>query len=289
MSNNNHWPAAAGYEHLAEVLKAAHDQAAYGKGKERHANDLPFHDQRMQSISTLLGDDRGMAFQAIKKLTEGLEFADPARREAELLGAINYIAGILVWHARKNWATQDELYAVAFPAKEAGPDCDEPEAEAVDWDKGEQRIDTISQNGPTGEHYAVQVPGIGQAWPEQGGIYAGRIEQDGELWHLVFAEQDLQDEYEWDEAIKAAQIDIGGFSDWRLPTRHELIKAWERESVRNTFAEERYWSSSQSSTYYAWHQSFTNGYQYCHTKGYSYRVRPVRRFKIENLEVSDGQ
>lgn len=282
------WPA-PGYEQLAEILKAAHDHAAYGKGKERHANDLPFHDQRMQSISTLLGDDRGMAFQAIKKLTEGLEFADPARREAELLGAINYIAGILIWHARKNLFTQDELYAMAFPVKEAGLDCDEPEAEVVDWDKGEQRIDTISQNGPTGEHYAVQVPGIGQAWPEQGGIYAGRIEQDGELWHLVFAESDLDGEFEWGEAIKAAQIDTGGFNDWCLPTRYELLKAWECESVRNTFAREWHWSSSQYSTSFAWNQGFSSGLQSYASKFLSYRVRPVRRVKIENLEVSNVQ
>jgi len=39
-----------------------------------------------------------MAFQAIKKLTEALDMADPETRERELLGAINYIAGIIVYH-----------------------------------------------------------------------------------------------------------------------------------------------------------------------------------------------
>lgn len=90
-----------GYEQLADVLKAAYDQAAKGKGKERHANDLPFHEQRMQTISGLLGSDSGMAFQAIKKLTEGLQFDDNERRERELLGAINYIAGIVIYHRLK--------------------------------------------------------------------------------------------------------------------------------------------------------------------------------------------
>lgn len=85
-----------GYEHLQAVLDAAYHQASAGKGKERHANDLPFHDQRMQTISNLLGSDDGMAYQAMKKLTEGLQFTNAAQMEKELLGAIVYIAGILV-------------------------------------------------------------------------------------------------------------------------------------------------------------------------------------------------
>ena len=37
-----------GYESLAQVLQEAYDQAARGKGAERHANDLPFDQQPMQ-------------------------------------------------------------------------------------------------------------------------------------------------------------------------------------------------------------------------------------------------
>lgn len=87
------------YETLQIVLNDAFDQAANGKGKERHGNTgLPFHEQRMQTISQLLATDQGMAFQAIKKLTEGLELPDRGARERELLGAIVYIAGIVVYH-----------------------------------------------------------------------------------------------------------------------------------------------------------------------------------------------
>ena len=82
-----------GYEQLQAVFDAAMKQAAVGKGKERHANGLPFHDQRMQLISTLLDSPDGMAFQTIKKMTEGLEFTCPERREAEL-------AGIVIWLRR---------------------------------------------------------------------------------------------------------------------------------------------------------------------------------------------
>jgi hypothetical protein len=85
-----------GYEYLQEVLEAAYHQASAGKGKERHANDSPFHEQRMLAINNLLGSDDGMAYQAMKKLTEGLQFTNAAQMEKELLGAIVYIAGILV-------------------------------------------------------------------------------------------------------------------------------------------------------------------------------------------------
>jgi hypothetical protein len=84
------------YTSLAEVLQAAYEQAAHGKGKERHARGNPFDKQHMQTISQLLGSDRGMAFQAIKKLTEGLDMENPDARERELLGAVVYIAGIVV-------------------------------------------------------------------------------------------------------------------------------------------------------------------------------------------------
>lgn len=87
-----------GYEHLAAVLEAAFKQASEGKGAERHARGNAFHEQHMQTISTLLNSDRGMAFQAIKKLTEGLDFEEIDRRERELLGVIVYVAGIIVWH-----------------------------------------------------------------------------------------------------------------------------------------------------------------------------------------------
>lgn len=94
------WPADADYRWLRDVLRLAYDQAATGKGRERHARGNPFEEQHMQTISQLLDTDRGMAFQAVKKLTEGLDMADAAARERELLGAINYIAGIVIYHRR---------------------------------------------------------------------------------------------------------------------------------------------------------------------------------------------
>lgn len=86
-----------GYDKLVEVMSRAHDHAARGKGKERHANDLPFEQQRMLSIARgLKSPPDSLAYQVIKKVTEGLQMSEHGRTVGELLGAINYIAGIVI-------------------------------------------------------------------------------------------------------------------------------------------------------------------------------------------------
>ena len=86
-----------GYEKLVEVLEKAHNHAARGKGKERHANNLPFERQRMLSITRELNSPRGLAYQAIKKISEGLDLPTHNQTLGELLGAINYIAGMIIF------------------------------------------------------------------------------------------------------------------------------------------------------------------------------------------------
>lgn len=89
-----------GYADLLEVLVGAFEQASAGKGKERHASNLPFIEQPMQTLSDALQDDAGMAFQAMKKIREsrGLSL-DAAIRE--LHGAINYAAGMVLWRQKR--------------------------------------------------------------------------------------------------------------------------------------------------------------------------------------------
>lgn len=88
-----HFP---GYERLEEVLDDALNQAAAGKGKERHANDKSFTEQPMQQISGLLKSHDGMLYQAMKKIQESKGMTrDAAIRE--LLGAIVYTAGAIIF------------------------------------------------------------------------------------------------------------------------------------------------------------------------------------------------
>lgn len=97
--------AAPGYESLANVLDRAYRQAAYGKGKERHANNRPFDQQPMQDIIRL----HGVGFatgQASKKASEALGL-QPGHDVAELLGAIVYIAGAIIALERKRSPAND--------------------------------------------------------------------------------------------------------------------------------------------------------------------------------------
>lgn len=86
-----------GYEGLFSILREALDQAQEGKGDERHnpTGAVPFEEQRMQTISRMIGSVKGMEYQAIKKITEGLDMPELDRQVKELLGAVNYLAGII--------------------------------------------------------------------------------------------------------------------------------------------------------------------------------------------------
>ena len=83
-----------GYEMLGDVLSRAFDQAASGKGAERHAQGELFENQPMQVIADMVGIGFPLG-QAIKKIQESQRLPlDGAVRE--LLGAINYLAGAII-------------------------------------------------------------------------------------------------------------------------------------------------------------------------------------------------
>lgn len=82
------------YASLGLVLTRAYAQAATGKGAERHGQGQPFERQPMQDLIRL----HGVGFatgQASKKAQEALRLPR-ARAVAELLGAINYLAGAVI-------------------------------------------------------------------------------------------------------------------------------------------------------------------------------------------------
>jgi hypothetical protein len=84
-----------GYESLAEVLQRAYNQAAVGKGVERHsAAGEPFHEQVMQIGAAKFGVG-SLLFQAFKKSEESQRLPHD-RAVNELLGAINYLAGAVI-------------------------------------------------------------------------------------------------------------------------------------------------------------------------------------------------
>ena len=93
------------YAPLWRVLDAAYEQAANGKGKERHANDKPFTAQPIMEIARMVGPGYQLG-QAMKKSQEAggmIQRGQPDRAKAELLGAINYLAAcvLLIEEAEK--------------------------------------------------------------------------------------------------------------------------------------------------------------------------------------------
>ena len=71
---------------------------------------------------------------------------------------------------------------------------------------------------------------------------------------------------------------LGGYSDWYLPSKNELNKLFLNRVAIGGFATSPYWSSTESSSNYAWHQCFSNGYQSNTNMGNIYHVRAVRAF-----------
>lgn len=84
------------YHRLAKALASAYEQAALGKGKARHANGLPFHRQRMQTIAQGQGSTQGLTYQICKKAQES-ERMDPDAKIRELCGVIVYAAGAIIF------------------------------------------------------------------------------------------------------------------------------------------------------------------------------------------------
>ena len=83
------------YGSLWRVYELAHDQAANGKGRERHADaGEPFERQKICEITRRLGAGYPLG-QAIKKIYES-ERLDSDAAIQELLGAINYIAAAVI-------------------------------------------------------------------------------------------------------------------------------------------------------------------------------------------------
>ena len=77
----------------------------------------------------------------------------------------------------------------------------------------------------------------------------------------------------WEEA-KGACASLG--EGWRLPTRVELLLMYENKDVVGGFANDYYWSSTESSSNYAWLQDFKYGNQSNYNKYTKCNVRAVK-------------
>lgn len=97
------------YTALRTVLNTAYDQAARGKGVERHGNGKAWTEQPIFTIAGQVGDGFN-AGQAIKKIQEAQQMAargEYAKAQHEVLGAIVYAASLhVLWNKESNRDSQ---------------------------------------------------------------------------------------------------------------------------------------------------------------------------------------
>ena len=130
-----------------------------------------------------------------------------------------------------------------------------------------------------------RIPAIGQAWPEQGGIYIGSRLIDGGLHHIIIpggVEHDTED-VEFKEVDKAVSDkgEINGHSDWRAPDQEDLLLAW--INAREHFnTEDWYWSRSEHHGW-PWAVDFEDGTCYDYDRYGEFRVRPFRSISDSSI------
>jgi len=76
-------------------------------------------------------------------------------------------------------------------------------------------------------------------------------------------------------------INLGGFEDWRLPSKSELNKMYSNKDKIGNFANNGYWSSTDSDDEeYAWIPNFNGGLQEKEVRKDHFSVRAVRTFAL---------
>ena len=130
---------------------------------------------------------------------------------------------------------------------------------------------------------AVNLPSIGDAWPDAGGVFAGLLKgEDGDYALMVPLDPASDvDSAPWKDALAAAgKFKTAQHQDYSAATRGELALCF--HNVPELFKKAWYWSSTPCAGFvsYAWYQHFSSGGQNNAHEGYDLRARAVRRVKI---------
>lgn len=134
----------------------------------------------------------------------------------------------------------------------------------------------------------LEIPTIGQPWPEQGGIYIGSRLKDGQVHHLIVPGGptfDIQASHNNAAERIAAKGEINGFSDWRHGDQRDVMLAY--INVPDLFEQSGYDSIQITSTpfdsNYAWAVDFEDGSVSADGRNGEFRVRPFRSIIASSL------
>jgi len=93
---------------------------------------------------------------------------------------------------------------------------------------------------------------------------------------LMFQDFDLPNEMDWNSAVKYCEdLDLATFSDWRLPTKDELLIAYENKGEFRNIEDSWHWSITKYNSY-SWVVNFSHGDDSYSNRALSYYVRCVR-------------
>ena len=128
-----------------------------------------------------------------------------------------------------------------------------------------------------------------QTLSNRDGLFGGEANTD-----LIIASQAAAGDFASSAALICANYVIGAdgttpcadpgvegstcYDDWSLPTKFALNQLVLQKDVVGNFADDTYWSSTESSAANAWCQSFLNAAQTPFEKTALFRVRCVRAF-----------
>jgi len=73
-------------------------------------------------------------------------------------------------------------------------------------------------------------------------------------------------------------LNLGGYTDWFLPSIDELYELYRNRVVIGGFSSAAYWSSFEYDSDNAYYKNFSHGTQFYTDKSYNCRVRAVRYF-----------
>lgn len=126
------------------------------------------------------------------------------------------------------------------------------------------------------------LPPIGTYWEGQGGKFTGIMRgRDGGPDYILISGPKLN-KCNWSDMNKrAAEVEVDGHKDFRLPYRSE--QSLQRANMPEEFDKEWHWSCEQHASYedYAWAQDFSDGNQSYLSEDYECLGCAVRMIPIQ--------
>ena len=144
--------------------------------------------------------------------------------------------------------------------------------ETDDEEEPQQRTyEPVEPEATEDEEKEPQIPGVI--------IVTDEIKKEyPELKNLKMIQKEPSDYMTWNDSMQYAKdLDLGGFTDWRLPTMEELRGIYRAKQALGIPADYHwYWSGSEAGASNAWLVYFSNGNVLNVSKSYTVYVRCVR-------------